>query len=49
MIGLISKIYKEFKELNSRETSNPIKKQGTGLNREFTTEEYRMAEKHLKK
>jgi hypothetical protein len=31
--GLISKIYKEFKMLDSREPNNPIKKWGTGLNK----------------
>ena len=47
--GLISKIYKELKKLDSRETNNPIKKWGSELNKEFTAEECRMAEKHLKK
>jgi hypothetical protein len=35
--------------LDSRRLNNPIKKWGTELNKEFSTEEYRMAEKHLKK
>jgi hypothetical protein len=35
--------------LASRNSNNPIKKWGTELNKEFSTEEYRMAEKHLKK
>ena len=47
--GLISSIYKELKKLKSSKPSNPIKKWGTELNREFSVEEYRMAEKHLKK
>ena len=47
--GLISKIYKELKKLDFRETNNPIKKWGSELNKEFTAEECRMAEKHLKK
>ena len=38
--GLISNIYKELKELNSRNSNNPIKKWGTELNKEFSTEEY---------
>jgi hypothetical protein len=46
--GLISNIYKELKKLHSRETNSPIKIWGTELNKEFSTEEYRMAEKHLK-
>jgi hypothetical protein len=47
--GLISNIYKELKKLNSRNSNNPIKKRGTELNKEFSTEEYQRAEKHLKK
>jgi hypothetical protein len=35
--------------VDSRKSNNPIKKWGTELNKEFSTEEYRMAEKHLKK
>jgi hypothetical protein len=35
--------------VNSRKSNNPIKKWGAELNKEFSTEEYRMAEKHLKK
>jgi hypothetical protein len=46
--GLKSNIYKELKKLDSRKSNNPIK-WGTELNKEFSTEEYRMAEKHLKK
>jgi hypothetical protein len=47
--GLISNIYKELKKLDSRKSDNPIKKWGTELNKEFSTQKYRMAEKHLKK
>jgi hypothetical protein len=36
-------------KLGSREHNNPIKKYGRELNKEFSTEEYRMTEKHLKK
>jgi hypothetical protein len=32
-----------------QEFHNPIKKWGSELNKEFSTEEYRMAEMHLKK
>jgi hypothetical protein len=46
---LISNIYKELKNLDSRNSNNPINKWGTELNKEFSTEEYRRAEKHLKK
>jgi hypothetical protein len=38
--GLISNIYKELKKLDSRERNNTIKKWGTKLNKEFSTEEY---------
>ena len=37
--GLISKIYKELKKLDTKTLINPIKKWGTELNREFSTEE----------
>jgi hypothetical protein len=36
--GLISNMYKELKKLDSRKTSNPIKKSCTALNNEFSTE-----------
>jgi hypothetical protein len=35
--------------VDSRRSNNPIKKWGSELNKEFSREEYRMAEKHLKK
>ena len=47
--GLISNIYKELKNVGSRKSNNPIKKWGSEMNKEFSPEEYRMAEKHLKK
>jgi hypothetical protein len=46
---LISNIYKELKKVESRKSNNPIKKWGLERNKEFSPEEYRMAEKHLKK
>jgi hypothetical protein len=46
---LISNIYKELKKLDSRNSNNPIKKWAIKLNKEFSTEEYRVTEKHLKK
>jgi hypothetical protein len=45
--GLISNIYQELKKLDTRKSNNPIKKCSTELSKEFSTEEYRMAEKHL--
>jgi hypothetical protein len=47
--GLISNIYKELKEMDSRKSNKPIKNWGTELNKESSSEEYQMAEKHLKK
>ena len=47
--GLISNIYKELKKVDSKKSNNPIKKWGWGVNKEFLFEEYRIAEKHLKK
>jgi hypothetical protein len=35
--------------LDSNKPNNPIKKWGTELNKEYSTEEYQMAEKQLKK
>jgi hypothetical protein len=37
--GLISNIYKELKKLDSRNSNDPIKKLGSELNKEFSTEE----------
>jgi hypothetical protein len=47
--GLISKICKELKKLTTKNPNNPIKKWSIEINQEFTTEESRIAEKHLKK
>jgi hypothetical protein len=47
--GLISNTYKELKKVDSRKSNNPLKRWGSELNKQFSPEEYRMAEKHLKK
>jgi hypothetical protein len=47
--GLITRIYRELKKLNSPKINEPLKKWTTELNRTFSTEEMQMAKKHMKK
>jgi hypothetical protein len=47
--GLITRINRELKKLNSPKINEPIKKWATELNGTFSKEEIQMTKKHMKK